>query len=201
MIRQFKKLTLLLSLLPVLAWASSDTPETENLGQINVLYLNDYQDDQQLKIDAQISINLSDKIKAALVNEVPLFFVTEIELNEQYDFLGFDAIRNRVSIRYETQLRYFSYNRSYVLINQRNQKVQNFSNLKEALRTVGTLDNFKITDLANLHPTTLYKMQLRIRFDPWALPTPMIIDTLFTKGWNLESPWHKIEIHSPNSWL
>lgn len=192
---------LMLWLTPYLAYANAQTEMDQPSGKVTVYYLNDYQEDQQLKIDAQIGFQLTEQIEQALQNEITLTFITELELNEQYDLFGFNATRNRVNIRYETLLRYFSYNKTYLLINQRNKKVQSFSNLKDALRTMGTLDNFKVTDLANLHPTTLYKVQLRMRFNSWALPTPLIINTLFSHGWHLDSGWHKIEIHSPNSWL
>lgn len=181
--------------------SANSSPDPFKEGKVTVFYFNDYHDDQQLKIDAQVGITLSSAIEDALINEVPLTFETEIELNEQYQLLGFNAARNRVSISYQTKLHYYGYNQTYVLINQRNHKVQSFSQLADALKTLGTLDNFTLTDLTNLHPKTLYFVQLRVRFRHWELPAPMMIETLFAKGWRLSSDWHEIEIYSPNSWL
>lgn len=181
--------------------AFSKTPkELVDSGYIRMNQLTDYQDDQQLKIDADIDIHLTPEMREALNSEIPLSFWTELELNEAFDFFGLNTNRNRETLRYQTELRYSTYQHTYMLVNHRNKKVKTFSSLQEALKTMGTLDNFRITDLANLHPTTLYTIRLRMHFNPWRLPTPLVIQTWLGDGWRLDSGWHEIEIHSPDSW-
>lgn len=174
---------------------AADTPG------IQILYLNDYQEDQQLVVDASAKFHFPPKVLSAIHHEIPLTFTTEIELNEIRTLLGIPFSRNRTQIVYRTELQYIGYNRTYVIANKRNQKVQSFDSLKEAMKTLGTLSNFRIADLADLHPDTLYAVKMRISLDQWQLPTPLIIDTLWSSDWQLDSDWRSIEIQSPKSWL
>jgi len=167
---------------------------------IQVLSLNDYQVNQQLVLDATIDINLAPLIIEAVNHEVPLTFTTEIELNERYSLLGIDLSRNRVKITYESQVNYFGFNKIYVISNKRNQKVQSFSSLYEALKTMGTLSSFYLANLADLHPNTLYTIKIRVALNQWKLPTPLILDALWKSDWQLDSGWHQTQIQSPKSW-
>lgn len=167
---------------------------------IQVLNLNDYQMDQRLVLDASVLFQLNANITEAVNHEVPLTFTTEIELNETYSLIGFEIPRNRVTIQYESQLNFFGFNKIYVITNKRNQKVQSFSNLSEALKTMGTLSNFYIANLAELHPDTLYTIKLRVSLNKWKLPTPLIIESMWNPAWELDSGWHQIQIQSPKSW-
>lgn len=168
---------------------------------IQVRYLNDYQIDQQLVLDARVDFKLDPMITEAVNHEIPLNFITEIELNESTSLMGFNLSRNRVTIVYESQLNYFGFNQIYVITNKRNQKVQSFSSLSEALRTMGTLSNFNLANLSDLHPDTLYTIKIRVSLNQWKLPTPLILDALWNSAWQLDSGWHQIQIQSPKSWL
>lgn len=177
-----------------LTWAHIQAP-------IQIVLLNDYQNDQQLFLDAKVNFKLTDALLQAIQHEVPLTFDTEIELIEQQNFLGINFSRTRVKIRYQTQVRYFGYNHRYVIANKRNKKVQSFDNLNDALNTLGTLSNFPLADLADLHPDTLYSIKMRVSLNKWQLPTPLIVHAMFVSDWQLDSDWRNIEIQSPKSWL
>ncbi|MDG4813237.1 DUF4390 domain-containing protein [Hydrogenovibrio sp. 3SP14C1] len=179
-----------------LIYAAENRPSS-----IQILYLNNYQDNQQLMLDASIQFHFDKTVLTALQHEIPLTFNTEIELNEVHSLLGFNMHRNRVTIQYQSQLQYFGYSQLYVISNKRNKKVQSFNNLNDALHTLGTLSNFRITDLADLHPNTLYAIKMRVSLNKWQLPTPLIIDALWSSGWHLDSDWSNIQIQSPKSWL
>lgn len=189
----------LLSFVSSLATAQSST-SNEPPGQVLIQNLSDYHHDQLLKANAQIEIQLPKRMRDALKHEIPLTFETEFELNEKFNFLGINLNRNRTHILYKTKLYYFTYNQLYFITNLRNGRTQSFESLKEALNTLGTIDNFTITDLAELHPNTLYTLKLRLKFDPWELPSPLLIETLTSSDWHLFSGWHSVKIKSPSSW-
>lgn len=192
-------------------WAQAKTPadttqETATAspaapGRIEVLSLYDYQDNQQLILDARIRLSLPPAVMDALQHEIPMTFQTEINLDESRSLLGIPYQRNRVQIRYQTRLQYYRFNQAWVLHNLRNEKVQSFSSLEEALETLGTLSGFALTNLATLHPNTEYHMGVRMFLDRWTLPSPMMIDALFSPAWQLDSGWESIQIQSPKSWL
>lgn len=190
-----------LGLMLVLGFSSLLQAADNQTSSIQIVYLNDYQDNQQLVLDASVQFQFHKTVLTALQHEIPLTFTTEIELNEVHSLLGFSMHRNRVTIQYQSQLQYFGYSHLYVISNKRNKKVQSFSNLKEALHTLGTLSNFRITDLADLHPNTLYAIKMRVSLNKWRLPTPLIIDALWSPNWHLDSDWSNIQIQSPKSWL
>lgn len=193
-------LTLLALPLVSVAQSQSDAEPASPEGEIHIDNLSDYHEDQQLKADAQINITLSQRMIDALHHEIPLTFETELELNERFNFLGINLTRNRTHILYKTKLYYFTYNHLYFITNLRNKQTQSFDNLKKALNTLGTLDSFTITDLAELHPNTRYTLKLRLKFDSWDLPSPLLIETLTSHDWHLSSGWHDVTIQSPSSW-
>ncbi|MGC9387008.1 MAG: DUF4390 domain-containing protein [Hydrogenovibrio sp.] len=168
---------------------------------IQILFLNDYQQDQQLVVDASVKFEFSEAVLKAIHHEITLTFTTELTLNEVHRVFGLPLERNRASLRYQTQLQYDGFNRQYVITNQRNQNIRRFSNLTDAMKTLGTLSNFPVADLSDLHPNTLYSLQMRISLDRWQLPTPLIIDTLWSPAWQLDSGWYPTQIQSPKSWL
>jgi hypothetical protein len=190
-----------LACLPVSVHCQSEMNELPSTkGMIHIDQLSDYHENQQLKVDAQVNIVLSQRMKDALQHEIPLTFETELQLNERFNFLGLNLTRNRVHILYKTKLYYFTYNGLYFITNLRNGQTQSFESLKEALNTLGTIDNFMLTDLAELHPNTRYTLKLRLKFDPWDLPSPLLIETLVSQDWHLSSGWHDVTIQSPSSW-
>lgn len=193
--RLSQRIGITFSLIVAIAWH----PNVQ--ADIQIRYLNDYQIDQQLVLDAQVNFKLDPIITEAVNHEIPLNFTTEIELNESYSLMGFTLSRNRVRIVYESQLNYFGFNQIYVITNKRNQKVQSLSSLSEALRIMGTLSNFNLANLSDLHPNTLYTIKIRVSLNQWKLPTPLILDALWHPAWQLDSDWHQIQIQSPKSWL
>lgn len=190
----------LVSFFSSVAAAQSSSSDNSLHGQVLIQNLSDYHHDQLLKANAQIDIQLPKRMRDALKHEIPLTFETEFELNEKFNFLGINLNRNRVHILYRTKLYYFTYNQLYFITNLRNGRTQSFESLKEALNTLGTIDNFTITDLAELHPNTLYTLKLRLKFDSWDLPSPLLIETLTSSDWHLSSGWHSVKIKSPSSW-
>lgn len=190
-----------LSLMLLLGFSTLSQAADDHTSSIQIIYFNDYQDNQQLVVDASVQFQFQKTVLTALQHEIPLTFNTEIELNEVHSILGMNMHRNRVTIQYQSQLQYFGYNQRYIISNKRNKKVQSFNNLKDALHTLGTLSSFRITDLAELHPNTLYAIKLRVSLNKWQLPTPLIIDALWSSDWHLDSDWSNIQIQSPKSWL
>lgn len=190
-----------LSLMLLLGFSALSQAADDRTSSIQIIYFNDYQDNQQLVVDASVQFQFQKTVLTALQHEIPLTFNTEIELNEVHSILGMNMHRNRVTIQYQSQLQYFGYNQRYIISNKRNKKVQSFNNLKDALHTLGTLSSFRITDLAELHPNTLYAIKMRVSLNKWQLPTPLIIDALWSSDWHLDSDWSNIQIQSPKSWL
>lgn len=169
--------------------------------EIRILQVTDYQEDQQLLFDSQSQFNLPDAIIEAIHSEVGLIFETEIVFLEHQRFAGIKYHRERMHVQYRTQLRYSSFSNRYTLINERNNKVQTFGSLDEALRTLGTLSSFPVLSLSELHPDQKYTLKLNIHLNHWRLPAPLVLNSLLDSDWQLDSGWFETTIYTPKSWL
>ncbi len=160
----------------------------------------DYHENKQLMIDSESSFDLPDNIIEAIYHEVPLSFKITIELTERSSVLGFKYQRMRKKIEFHTQLYASGVNRLYSLYNSRNHKSQTFKTLEEALQTLATLRAFPVLSLAELHPEQRYTLRMRIQLDKWKLPTPLLIEAIFTDNWLLDSQWYEEQLQTPLSW-
>lgn len=191
-------------LISILLWLPTGQANSDVLGLLKpkatINYISDYHEDQQLFMDAQAHIELSQDMTQALHHEVPLHFKTEIVLSEKSHFLGIKRYDAFKKITYETELRYVGYTQTYILYNKRNQQHRTFKTLKEALYTLTVLYNFPVTELSRLHPSNAYQLKLRLSLMPEKLPTPLILTGYLNEAWQLNSDWYQIEIHTPLSW-
>lgn len=169
--------------------------------QIRIIQMTDYQEDQQLLFDSQVQFHLPEAVIEAIYNEITLTFKTEILFQEHQRFAGIKYRRERMHVVYNTQLHYSDFSNRYTLVNERNNKVQSFSSLDEALKTLGTLSAFPVLSLSELHPAQKYTLKLNINLNRWRLPAPLVLNSLLDSDWNLNSGWFETRIYTPKSWL
>jgi len=169
--------------------------------RITIIEMNDYQADQQLLFDAHVQFNLPNKVIEAIHNEIGLTFKTQIVFEEHQTLMGFNYDRERLRVQYHTQLRYSSFSNEYTLINERNNNVQSFRSLDNALTTLGTLAAFPLISLSELHPNQKYTLRVNINLNRWRLPAPLVLISLLESDWALDSEWFETQIYTPKSWL
>lgn len=167
--------------------------------QIRIIEVTDYHADQQLLFDSRTQFHLPENVLEAIKNEVAITFQTEIVFEEHHRIAGIRYRRQRMKIHYHTQLHYASFSGHYTLINERNNKVQSFKSLDEALKTLGTLSAFSVLPLTDLHPNKKYTLKLNISLDRWRLPAPLILNSLLDPDWNLDSGWFERRVFTPKS--
>ena len=169
--------------------------------EIRILDVTDYQKQAQLVFDSQSQFYLPEALIEAVRNEISLTFQTEILLFEHKTFAGLKYSRQRMQVKYHTQLHYSAFSNQFTLINERNNKVQSFKSLDEALKTLGTLSAFPILPLKDLHPAQKYTLKLNIHLNRWRLPAPLVVSSLMDPDWQLDSGWFERKIYTPKSWL
>lgn len=163
-------------------------------GSVHIAYLHTNIKHQQLEVDSQVFFNLSDRVKKALEHEIPLHFNVEFRLVVKNSFLGFDYEEVVLSKTHQITLLYLGYDNKYHISNQRSQINQSFSHLNSALRTFGTIEGFNIVNLAKLPKNKEYSIELRVKLNPWKLPTPLIIESFTNSSWFLSSNWYKTRV-------
>lgn len=164
--------------------------------QVTLLDLVDKPIDDTLYIDARVHIELPEKVIRAIHHEIPVQFVTEIELTrrDQIFIVPYNSLQTH--IRYTTVLSYSHFDQRYKLHNLRNQNIRYFGHLTPALTTLSELQNFPITSLNQLHSGLHYKLKLQYRLDYLALPAPMLTQALFDSDWRFKSEWFELPIQA-----
>lgn len=160
----------------------------------------DYQQNKQLLIDSESTFNLPDNALEAIEHNIPLSFYIQIELLEQSNILGIKRSRVRKRVQFHNEVRSSGIHRHYFIYNSRNHKSQSFKTLDEALKTLSTIRAFPIASLSELHPEQRYTLRMRIELDYWKLPTPLLLEAIFTNKWLLDSQWYETTLKTPLSW-
>ncbi|MBE0493069.1 MAG: DUF4390 domain-containing protein [Thiomicrospira sp.] len=164
--------------------------------QITLLELVDKQFESTLYMDAKAHIQLSEKVVEAIQHEIPIQFITQIELTRRDQIFIFPYNSQQTRIDYTTELSYSHYDRRYKLHNLRNQNILYFSQLEPALATLGEIQNFPITSLNQLHSGLRYKLKLRFRLNYWSLPAPMFTQALLDADWRFKSEWFELDVQT-----
>ncbi|WP_172959654.1 DUF4390 domain-containing protein [Thiomicrorhabdus aquaedulcis] len=155
--------------------------------------------DQQVRLDSQTKVTLSDALIEAVHHEIPLTFRTEIQLTEHTAIANWTYERHVKTVRYETTLHTTGFNRRYVLTNKRNQNVQSFITLQNALEALGTLQDFTLVSLSRLNVEQTHTVKMQISLNRWQLPAPLILNTLFNPDWQMSSGWRSVTIAPANA--
>lgn len=164
--------------------------------QVSLMELVDKQVENTLYMDAKAHIKLPEKVLRAIHHEIPIRFITQIELTRRDQIFIFPYNSQQTHIEYTTELSYSHYERRYKLHNLRNQNILYFSQLEPALVTLGEIQNFPITSLNQLHSGLRYKLKLRFRLDYWALPAPMLTQALLDSDWRFRSAWFALDVQA-----
>ncbi len=171
---------LLLLLISIPAYAYSFSIESARITKIGNGYV----------LNAQIAYPLTERVKEAIKNSVPIVFSQQIRLVRHTPLLGkywiWDSTSWLTEIRYE--LRYHALSQQYVVQNLGTHYRNTFPSLDDALQTLGSINALSLppeymTETQNL------SLQLRSELDLYALPTPMRPGALISKKWQLASPW------------
>lgn len=164
--------------------------------QVSLLKINDYHQDQQLLFDAQLELQLPPRVLDALQHEIPLQFITHIKLNRRDQFFILPYNSELVDIQYVTELRYSRFFQRYSLHNLRNGNIEHFSQLHDALKTLGTLTGFSLANLNQMHSGLHYHIRLKLELSYWTLPAPLFTHALIHPEWRLASAWFELPVQS-----
>ena len=141
-------------------------------------------------LNAQFSYPLTERVKEAIANSVPIVFSQQLKLVRQTPLLGKYWIWEQTpwlsEIRYE--IRYHALSQQYVVQNLGTQHRNNYPSLDNALHEMGKISALSLPPEHMLKTHNL-SLQVRSELDLYALPTPMRPGALISKKWQLASPW------------
>ncbi|MDD5580194.1 MAG: DUF4390 domain-containing protein [Methylobacter sp.] len=138
-------------------------------------------------LSADISYELSPRAMDALKNGVPLFWVMQVKVQQQRDYLWNKTVVDR-NIRYRIQ--YHALLNMYRVRNENRGDVFNFSTLSAALDLMSTVRDFRIMDKTEIVSGKDYLAKMKVRLDRDALPLPLRPVAYANPQWYLSSDWY-----------
>jgi len=141
---------------------------------------------------ADFTVTLNPVVEQALTHGVALYFTGEFTLvRHRWYWLDEVVTQDEQTVR----LSYNALTRQYRITH--GSLFQNFSNLDDALHTLGH-QSFAQFGAQSLKPGTSYIASVRMRLDPSQLPKPLQINALVNTDWDMDSDWHRWEVNLPH---
>jgi len=137
-------------------------------------------------VNAQFDLTLKPRLDEALDRGLPLYFVIDFELT-QPRWYWFDDRTVSTSLTY--RLTYYALTREYRLSSGTLQV--GFPTLAEALNVMTRVHDWRVMDKSVIRPGETYIAAVRMRFDSSQLPKPILLTTLTSREWTMESDWKR----------
>jgi hypothetical protein len=148
--------------------------------------------DEGVVLNAEFAILLGPRLREAVANGVPLYFVIEFDLTRPR-WYWFDE--KTASKRTQVRLSYHALSRQYRLSTGVVQ--QNFESLEEAINVLKHVHNWLVVERGVTASDARYEAAVRMRLDTGLLPKPLQVSALINREWNLESPWKRFTFRAP----
>jgi hypothetical protein len=144
--------------------------------------------DSFYQVNANINYDLSESVLEALTHGITLRFDVSVEVKRVRNWIW---DRKHATAILSFQLEYLPLNNNYLVINLVTGERIQLQELDEALRFLGTIENFPVISEDNLDPDRSYNCfimsELRIR----NLPLPLQPLARISPSWKLSSQWYE----------
>jgi len=145
-----------------------------------------------LVLDAEFSFQFPQRLREAVENGVPLYFVVEFEMTRpRWYWLDERAASKRLQLR----LSYHALSRQYVVSN--GPLEQQFPTLDEALGLLRRVRGWVVGERIALVSEAQYDAAVRLRLDTSLLPKPIQVSALTNRDWAFESEWNHFPYRTP----
>ena len=145
-----------------------------------------------LVLDADFAFELTPRLSEVVANGVPLYFRVDFELTRRRWYWFDDtAAAKRLHLR----LSYHALSRQYRLSTGLLQ--QSFATLDEALNVLKRIRNWLVVERTVSFSDADYEAAVRMRLDTTLLPKPFQLSALTSRELQLDSPWKRFTVRSP----
>ena len=132
------------------------------------------------------SFDLSDPVRAALQNAIPVTFLWQLRVEDHREFLPDQALW---SAEGQIQLSYRSLSRRYTVVDLNSGEERTFSRLRRALAHLQAL-TLPLPPLGSvIDAGDAVRLVYRFRLDIGALPPPLRLPAYLSDDWKLDSGW------------
>ena len=145
-----------------------------------------------LVLDADFAFELTPRLAEVLANGVPLYFRLDFALTRSRWYWWDETAAER---DLHLRLSYHALSRHYRLSTGTLQR--SFATLTEALEVLRHLRGWLVVERTVSFADADYQAAVRMRLDTGLLPKPFQLSALTSRDLNLESPWYRFIVHSP----
>jgi len=143
-------------------------------------------------LDADFDFQLSPRLAEVVANGIPLYFSVEFELGRKRWF-WFDE--KTASRKLQMRISYHPLSRQYRLSTGLLQR--NFDSLEDVLSAVKHVRNWLVVERTVSFADVDYEAAVRLRLDTALLPKPFQLSAFTSRELQLETPWKRFTIRSP----
>ncbi|MEM7401964.1 MAG: DUF4390 domain-containing protein [Pseudomonadota bacterium] len=155
---------------------------------IEVNYFNIAENNNELRLDAEIIYELNSEVREALINGISLMFQVEVQVITEKNW-RWDKVVSSVVKTYV--LRYHALSKQYVLESLETGDSDSYPDLQSVLAQQGRVSAMYIAETEYLKDQENYIVQLRARMLSNKLPLPLRMKSYFSPKWRLSSGWYK----------
>ncbi|MFO1434936.1 MAG: DUF4390 domain-containing protein [Gammaproteobacteria bacterium] len=139
-------------------------------------------------VDATARFDLTDDMRSALNNGIPLTYDIEVEIYQQREWLWDELVERSVQ---RVVLEYRALSGTYTIRNLTTRSSESFHSLDEALEKLGNLGGLVISEQQHLPKPGPYSGRIRLSLDIQSLPSPLRPIAYVSPDWPLHSDWHE----------
>ncbi|MDR3393892.1 MAG: DUF4390 domain-containing protein [Parasulfuritortus sp.] len=134
----------------------------------------------------EYAVELTATLEDALQKGISFTFIQAFECERPRDYWFAEGITVTHRIR---QLSYNALLRQYQL--QTGSLHESFDSLNEALRALGSLDDWPVLERKQINRKYLYQARVRMYLDATKLPKPLQLNAIASERWDMDSGWRE----------
>jgi len=144
--------------------------------------------EEELRLDAEISYQLNDRVKEALDNGITILFQVEVQVMRLRKWMPSKTIS---SVTQTHSLNYHALSKQYLWENLETGESDTFPDLNSALIHQGRVSAMYIAETEKINSEGSYIVQIRSRLLTSELPLPLRIKSYFSSSWRMNSGWYE----------
>ncbi len=144
--------------------------------------------DNSYLIGARIKYELGEKVIDAMQHGITLDFDVTVKILEERKFMWDKSIKTEVI---NFQMEYQPLINRYLVINQNSGSREQLPNLDEALKFLGTINNYNFIPNEIFKADESYAGLIKAELKISTLPLPLQPIAYVTPSWHLKSHWHE----------
>lgn len=156
--------------------------------EFNILSAKAWFDHSQLRVDAQLDLELSEEVEEAVNKGIPVTILVDLSLYKVRNALIWDS--EIANWQFPYQLQYHALTRHYLIKYPHSERVEPYPTISAALKALAGF-SFESEVIGETLPASKrgYKLAMQVKLDVESLPAPLRVMARVLPSWRLKSSW------------